>query len=270
MFRNFINGVSIFRLNGYSVFILLFTFLILFANPIFSQPVQISINKIPQKLNYYKFGNCFYLNLKDLSNLLIADSSKIIINSSIQYNNEILKFSSNSFFLVYQNDTLIRVAQMAQPALEKNDELYIPVISFFNAMNGTNLINTFIESKNIEIIELLIFKNKFSNKNENLTVDLKQEGRLIQNSEPNKLIEKYLMKIEKPLISNNEVLIRGILKNNEITNIDKKYSDFNFKSKIKDSLNTINQGKEIFLYDTRKDEINPKSYTIPKDLKKPK
>lgn len=269
MSRNFKNGISIYRINGYSVFILVFSFITFVSNMLYAQSPQISINKIPQNVNYKKFGNSYYLSLEELSDILIKDSLKIKINNSIQYKNEILKFSPNSFYVVYQNDTILNVAQMAQTSVENKGLLYIPVISFFNAMNGINLINCITEGKHIEITSTLIFKIISLPYPDNYPINTKPDSKLSVQNEIPFLVEKDCLKIEKKKIIKDSIEVR---EKSKIINNKKEIIIPNNvkKSNLNDSTKIDNTGKDIFLYDSKKDEIYPKSYTIPKNLKKPK
>jgi hypothetical protein len=237
---------------------------------VFGQPVQININKISQKINFQKFGNCYYFSLKNLADLLISDSDIIINNCSINCRNEILKFSPNSFFVVYKNDSILRVAQMAQPSVDYNENLFIPVISFFNAMNGINLINCNINDNQIEIISTFIFKKIMLFNVENYFLSSKDKKIIIENNSPLLLIKNELSLIENSIITKIDIKPRRFVKKYETKKSDTKISIFSNNSKLIDSTKNENQNKDLFLYDTKKDEINPKTYTIPKDLRKPK
>jgi hypothetical protein len=221
-------------------------------------------------VNCQKLGNCYYFSLGEISNFLISDSEKLLINNSIRYKNEILKFSPNSFYIVYQNDSIVRVAQMAQTTFEKNGELFIPVISFFNAMNGINLINSTIDRNQIEIINKLIFKTNACSQPDNYIISTNIDGKLIDQNEILLLIEKDSLIIDKPEDTKFYIETRIIVKNTENKKRENGIPKYVKQSKLIDSNIVDDTGKDLFLYDTKKDEINPKSYTIPKNLKKPK
>lgn len=110
-------------------------------------------------LQTIKKKNIEYLKLSDLKKIFINNSNLKIENNTIYYDREELTFSDLSFFVAYKNQSVLRIAQLTSPCIEFDNELFIPIISFFKGMDAIDLIKSikmvnFINISNYNIFNL--------------------------------------------------------------------------------------------------------------------
>ncbi|HRP01912.1 MAG TPA: hypothetical protein PLE30_04605 [Candidatus Kapabacteria bacterium] len=106
-------------------------------------------------------NNQSYISINELAEIFSFSTNDNTFDYYIFDDDEKLIFSDLSFFIVYQNMSIMRVAQMSQPSIMLHNELFIPIFSFFEVMDSSNLIKSKITNfKDIRIISSNIFKSK--------------------------------------------------------------------------------------------------------------
>lgn len=163
-------------------------FLLLFIN-ICNISANVIIDGINKNIKFQTINSIKYINLSDLSNLLNVNSK--IANNQLEFDKEILKFASGSFFIVYENDTKMRVAQMTLPCIEKNNEFLIPWSAFLTSLQGIGLIN-------FEIInnKYIIKSNIFITKKEPKKEIVKETKKIQITPKQNNIIEEQILQDE--------------------------------------------------------------------------
>lgn len=157
------------------------------------------------KVENFKINEIIYIPLKDLK-YIFNNSFLNTTYSSIYYKNEELIFSDKSFFVVYKNSEVMRVAQMSHPVISFNNLILIPIIQFLNSLKGLGLINyEVVENKKIiinnqKILNELryydssvIIKNNTFEKSINKTNNIEQKK---QDINKNKNIYKFIDTID--------------------------------------------------------------------------
>jgi hypothetical protein len=115
------------------------------------------------KVEIYKINDIIYIPLKDFK-YLFNNSFLKISYSSINYKKEELIFSDKSFFVVYKNSEIMRIAQMSHPVISFNNLILIPIIQFLNSLKGLELLNfEIVENKKIKITNQKILNELVNN-----------------------------------------------------------------------------------------------------------
>lgn len=106
---------------------------------IFASEITINTNGLDKIIKYQNINSTNYIEIKYLASLLNNNTS--LEDYAIIYKNEKLKFASGSFFVVYESDKKLRVAQMSLPCIEFKGYLLLPLDAFLQATQGIGLIN---------------------------------------------------------------------------------------------------------------------------------
>lgn len=101
--------------------------------------ISININGIEQHIPFQTINSTNYIEIQHLA--LILNKNAISETTIIDVKKEKLKFAAGSFFVVYEKDEKLRVAQMSLPCIEKSTQIIIPWEAFLNSMQGINLLS---------------------------------------------------------------------------------------------------------------------------------
>lgn len=144
--------------------------------------IDINYHKSNLNIEVISFNGQDYISINQLPKIFIMNKEVVSDEYSLQYRDEKLIFSEFSFFVVYKSNSQMRVAQMSHTATKINDELCIPIISFFKALNSLNLINSqIVANKSIDIIDFSIFQNEIIKQNLKINIpETKVERKVVQ------------------------------------------------------------------------------------------
>jgi len=134
-----------------------------FLNLICQNFIEIEHQNSKLKVEIFKVNDINYIPLKDFK-YIFNNSFLKISYSSINYKKEELIFSDKSFFVVYKNSEIMRIAQMSHPVISFNNLILIPIIQFLNSLKGLELLNfEIVENKKIKITNQKILNELVNN-----------------------------------------------------------------------------------------------------------
>ncbi|MBX3042473.1 MAG: hypothetical protein KIT33_06820 [Candidatus Kapabacteria bacterium] len=166
----------------YNIFIIVF---IISSSGLIAETILINGSK--KSINLKQINNTDYIQINELAKLL--DVNALCNDNNIKYNNESLKFALGSFFVVYENDDLLRVAQMNLPVIELNYQTFIPFNSFINSMQGIGLLEYKYSDKTL-IISSNIVKSKKHNPdrviNDKSNMSIKNDSEVMKSKQSEK------------------------------------------------------------------------------------
>lgn len=137
--------------------------LLLISKDLEKNTLIIKYNEQCKQINLIKYNNQKYISISELPKIFAEDNDIFSKNYFIERINEKLIFSDLTFFVVYRNETQMRVAQMNLPSIIIKDNLQIPFKSFLETMNTLGLIKCYFETENIlRIQEYSIFRPKIN------------------------------------------------------------------------------------------------------------
>lgn len=113
-------------------------------------------------------NNIDYIEFSKISKLF-EDNYIEKSSNELKFNNGIIRVAPGSFFLFYENNDVIKIAQLASPAVEFGGKTYLPFQSLIDALINKEIISLVTEDeKNDDKIQLktLKIRNTFSVRNE--------------------------------------------------------------------------------------------------------
>lgn len=210
--------------------------LISLSEDLFSSDIYINnkIVNIPQK----EIGRNFYIEPDALRS--ISKEIKITSGNKFIFKNSEIKFSTGSFFIVYESDSKMLVHQMSSAPVDYDGKTYLPVIALFNALKYFNIFDIRFKNNDIYI--------NSNTDNIDLHISHKRSEKQI-NKTVNKEIEPFdLIKAGEPVTLSNIAPSFFSLSNEIVPYFDYK--------KNNDSLNF------------RRTDYPPNIYLLPQNLKR--
>lgn len=131
------------------IFVLLFSLSSLYSTDFKAQ----KNSEPPFVLKTKNIGGRDYFSLKEIQKKIFKNG-KIINNSTIVENDLKIFTSQSSFYISAENAQGAEIAQLSAPALLSEGELYIPALSFLNALEALRIFETKIEEYSVKILTL--------------------------------------------------------------------------------------------------------------------
>ena len=256
--------------------------LLMFINliPVLSSdkiPVFYSNNK-KTFLELTSINNINYINLSSFSKMLIPGSIFIKETSEISFKNYIIRAQAGSFFVLSSDGTKENIFQMPVPAINYNENIFVPFQCFLESINKLKIINAkFINGKimvqNVNSVKSIISTAKKKNEeivmNKNkvqaYSIRSTEKSKVVVNkTEPDTLtivhsISKPAKFIEDNILNNRATFVNSIF-SQSLTDEIEKANKVLFSN---DSIQLVPMTKKV---KTESSPFPPSVYVLPKDL----
>lgn len=114
-----------------------------------SRYILVHPNGKKNAIHFRSFSGKKYISLLHIRDLLFRKHKISLKYNEITHKHERFRATAGSFYLLYEKNGKVKIAQMTSPAITVKNMLYLPMISFFRSLPTLDLYYVSIEGNNI-------------------------------------------------------------------------------------------------------------------------
>ena len=123
-----------------------------------SEKLEVFHNEVMRNIPTESINGQQYINIDNL-HLIFPNGEYANKYNEIYYSEGMIRVAAGSFFVFYENDKEIKIAQMSSPAILYKGSIYVPTDTFIRSLISSKILTAEFDGKNIR------FNPKFQNKN---------------------------------------------------------------------------------------------------------